>query len=282
MKVKQKIGIAAIRLKFKLLAIVSPKKTAEKAFELFCTPLDKQKLVKPSTFHTGTELSFTLNGHHIVGHKWGDNAQNRVLILHGFSSASYKFHKYVHPLLLKNFEVLAFDAPAHGNSGGNTVNAVEYCQMIEMVIKKYGPIKNFIAHSFGGIALSLAMERIEHTAATKIVFIAPATETTTAIDMAFNLLQIKSKKIRRYFDDVIYTRSGKKTSWFSVNRAIKNIKATILWIHDEDDDITPLKDTLPTQHAHLPNVQFLITQGLGHRRIYHSKKVMDAIITFLN
>ena len=282
MNVKQKIGIAAIRLKFKLLAIVSPKKTAEKAFELFCTPLEKQKLIKPSTFHTGTQLSFTLNGHTVVGHQWGNNPSKKVLILHGFSSAAYKFHKYVHPLLLSNFEVLAFDAPAHGNSGGTTVNAVEYCQMIEAVIKKYGPIQNFIAHSFGGIALSLAMERMEHTATTKIVFIAPATETTSAIDMAFNLLQIKSKTIRRYFDDVIYTRSGKKTNWFSINRAIKNMKASILWIHDEDDDITPFKDTLPTQNAHLANVQFLITQGLGHRRIYHSKKVMDAIFSFLN
>ena len=282
MKVKQKIGIAAIRLKFKLLAIVSPKKTAEKAFDLFCTPLDKQNLVKPSTFYTGTQLSFTLNGHIVVGYQWGNNPSKRVLILHGFSSAAYKFHKYIHPLLLKNFEVLAFDAPAHGNSGGSTVNAVEYCQMIEMVIKKYGPIQNFIAHSFGGIAISLAMERMEHTAATKIVFIAPATETTTAIDEAFKLLQIKSNKIRRYFDALIYTRSGKKTNWFSINRAIKNIKATVLWIHDETDEITPFKDILPTQQAQLPNVQFLITQGLGHRRIYHSKKVMDAIFNFLN
>jgi esterase/lipase len=281
MKIKQKLAISAIRLKFKILSLVSPKKTATKAFELFCTPLEKEEISKPSTFHAATGLAFTLNGKKVVGHKWGNNPNKRVLILHGFSSASYKFHKYVHPLLQNNFEVLAFDAPAHGNSEGKTVNAVEYCQMIEMVIKKYGPIQHFIAHSFGGIALSLAMERIEHTSATKIVFIAPATETTTAINMAFKMLQIKSNIIRKHFDEVIYQRSGKKTAWFSINRAIKNCKATILWIHDEGDRITPFEDTLPTRQANLPNVTFKITQGLGHKRIYHSKEIMQSIFEFL-
>ena len=82
------------------------------------------------------------------------------------------------PLENKGYEVLAFDAPAHGDSEGSTVNAIEYSEMIKKVIELYGPVEAFIAHSFGGIAISLALEQIPHDANTKIVFIAPATETT--------------------------------------------------------------------------------------------------------
>jgi pimeloyl-ACP methyl ester carboxylesterase len=181
----------------------------------------------------------------------------------------------------KGYQVLAFDAPAHGNSQGKTINAMEYSQMIDKVIELYGPINGFVAHSFGGIALSLTMEKNVHDKNTKIVFIAPATETTTAIDSAFDILRIKDKGVRTAFDKIIFDGSGKPTEWYSMRRALKNISATVLWIHDEDDDITPLKDALKVKNDCMPNIEFIITKGLGHRKIYRDTAVQNKIASFL-
>jgi predicted alpha/beta hydrolase family esterase len=52
---------------------------------------------------------------------------------------------------------------------------------------------SFICHSFGGIALSQYMETVGHNEKTKIVLIAPATETTSAIDGFFTFLQLNQK-----------------------------------------------------------------------------------------
>ncbi len=281
MKLKQKIAIQFIRLKFKLWAIFSTRKTAEKAFELFCTPFLKTVTREPAIFKTAEVLSFNLEGIKINGYRWNKDCEHKILILHGFGSAAHNFHRYISSFINKKYQVLAFDAPAHGLSEGATVNAKQYSEMIEEVFKCYGPINSFLAHSFGGMALSLALENIPHDENTKIAFIAPATETITAVDEAFRILQITNKAVRTNFDHIIFEKSGHLPNWFSINRAMENIKANILWIHDEDDDITPLKDALKVKEKEFKNIEFVITKGLGHRKIYRDAAVKERVVIFL-
>ena len=281
MKLKQKLVIKFIRIKFKALSILSTRKTAEKAFQLFCTPFFKTVNRDPSVFKSAETLNFTLDGIKINGYRWNKDKEHKILILHGFGSAAHNFHQYVTSFIDKGYQVLAFDAPAHGISEGSTVNAKQYGEMIDKAYKLYGPFNSFLAHSFGGMALSLALENIEHDINTKIVFIAPATETTTAIDEAFKLLQISDKAVRVAFDNIIFEKSGHTTSWFSIKRAMQNIMANILWIHDEDDDITPLADALKVKEQNYKNIKFVITKGLGHRKIYRDTIVKEMVIDFL-
>lgn len=281
MKFTQKLGIKYIRLKFKALSFISKRKTAEQAFKLFCTPMFKSATKKPTIFKWAENLQFKVNGTTVKGYRWNHKRPHRILILHGFSSSAFKFNTYIAPLLEKGYEVIAFDAPAHGNSGGSSVNAVEYADMIVKIIKMYGPINGFLAHSFGGIAVALALEKTKHDASTKVVLIAPATETSTAVDSAFEMLQIKDADIRKEFDNIILEKSGYHTKWFSIKRAMQHIKASVLWIHDKDDDITPLDDALKVKEKNFANVQFVITEGLGHRRIYRDEKVKKMVIDFL-
>ncbi|MGC4103765.1 alpha/beta hydrolase [Ferruginibacter sp.] len=247
MKLKQKLGIAYIRAQIKLIAALSKRKAAEKAFEIFCTPFARYKRKSPPEVAVPT--TFISSNITINGYKWNPAQQKKALILHGFSSAAYKFDSYAAMLVQKGYEVLSFDAPAHGDSGGKTTNAIEYSEMIQKAVELYGPIDSFIAHSFGGIALSLAMEIIPHNADTKIVLIAPATETTSAIDGAFAMLGIKDAAVRKEMDQLVFEKAGHYPEWFSIKRAVKNIKAQLLWIHDEDDDITPLKDALEVKRS---------------------------------
>ncbi|MCW3092290.1 MAG: alpha/beta fold hydrolase [Ferruginibacter sp.] len=264
-----------------MITAVSKRRAAEKAFELFCTPFLKSRVRTPVIFEQAEKLHFKLNGLRVNGFRWNHDQPHKVLILHGFGSAAHKFHQYVSPLIEKGYEVLAFDAPAHGSSEGNMINAVQYCEMIEEVVKRYGPITGFLAHSFGGMALSLAIEKSNHTADTKIALISPATETVSAVDAAFKMLQLKDPEVRKEFDDIIYKMSGRKTEWFSIKRALKNINASVLWLHDEDDDITPLEDALKVKQENFPNVRFIITKGLGHRKIYGDLAVKKEVLQFL-
>ncbi len=270
-----------------MLTVVSKKKTAEKAFELFSTPYLKSKTKKQPA--NAEPVSFTMNNTGgkkekltIKGYRWNHPQSHKVLILHGFGSAAHKFEPYVAPLVKKGYEVLAFDAPAHGASEGNTTNAIEYSAMIKKVMELYGPIQGFVAHSFGGIALSLAMENIEHDAGTKIVLIAPATETSTAVDQAFKMLKLNDEEVRKEFERIsLKISGGKPISWYSIRRAIKNISASVLWVHDEDDKITPLSDALKVKEDDPPNIHFIITKGLGHQKIYKDPGVKKQVVAFL-
>ncbi len=281
MKIQQKLAIGFIKTKIKLLSLINNRKAAEAAFEIFCTPLKKSTVKDNGIFKDAERLTFRMHDKWVQGYRFNHPGKKIILLLHGFSSSSRNFSNYVKPLLDKNYEVIAFDAPAHGNSEGKTINALEYAEMILKVNKIYGPVNGYIAHSFGGIAVCLAMENITHFADTKIALIAPATETKSAIDGAFSLLGLINKQVRSLFDELIYEKSGHHTSWFSIRRALFNINATVLWFHDEDDDVTPLSDALKVKEDNHPNVKFVITKGLGHRKIYRDETVLNAVADFM-
>ncbi len=251
------------------------------AFTLFCTPFVKPPKVLPAVFNNAEKITGIFDEKKITGYRWNRGAAKKALILHGFSSAACKFHQYVQPLINKGYEVVAFDAPAHGSSEGKTINALVYSNLVIQLSAQYGPFNGFISHSFGGLALCLALENAPPPAGSRVVLIAPATETSTAIDSAFKLFHLCDPRVRTAFESIITKLSGKPVSWFSVNRSIQQIEAEFLWVHDEDDTITPFADALVTRNKNLPNVQFVITQGLGHQQIYKDETIKNKVIDFL-
>lgn len=279
MKLSQRLAIGYVQTKFKLLTIISKRKTAEKALQIFGTPF--MKSVRKAPVKNAETIHFYLNNKKMNGYRWNHPRPEKALILHGFGSAAHKFEDYAVLLTNKGYEVLAFDAPAHGDSEGDTTNAVEYSAMITQVLQQFGPIQSFMAHSFGGISLSLALEQIPHDENTKVVFIAPATETTSAIDGAFSMLKLKNLAVRNEFEKIILNLTGKNIAWFSMRRAMHNIKASVLWIHDEDDNITPWADALKVKEDNHPNIKFVLTKGLGHQKIYHDADVKTMLVNFM-
>jgi pimeloyl-ACP methyl ester carboxylesterase len=280
MKFTQRLVLGYIRTKFRLLSSISKKKAGQQAFDLFCTPLRRQKKPLPKIFEEAEKLYLTINGATIKGWRWNHPAGRKLLIVHGFESSATNFDRYIKPFIRKGYEVLAFDAPAHGRSGGKTITAPLYKEMIKLVNQQYGPVQSYMAHSFGGLVLSLALEEITHTPDYKMVLIAPATETPTAIDSFFTFLRL-DPSIRTEFEKIIVLNGGAASEWYSIKRAMKNIHAQTLWIHDEDDDTTPVSDALKVKAENYSNIKFVFTKGLGHRRIYRDNNVTKTIIDFL-
>lgn len=280
MKIQKKVLYIFLRYKLILLSILFPKKCGNYAFTLFCTPPEKFKGSKAKIFETAEPLSFLLDKIRINGFRISSSGTNKVLLLHGFCSSIHKFEKLALAFSQNGVEVLAFDAPAHGISEGKTVNALDYCNMIQKINETYGPIDIYVAHSFGGLAVCLALEKIIHSENTVLALIAPAAETTRALHNAFTILNISNKKIKKLMIENILERSGKMPEWFSVRRAIKNIKAKILWVQDTEDFITPIEDVEKVMEDKPPNTRFFITHGLGHHKIYRNDKVINEIISF--
>ncbi len=280
MKLSQRLALRYIRTKFKVLSSVSKKRAATKAFELFCTPQSRHKKKLPKIFESAEQLHFETEGNTVRGWRFNHPTERKLLILHGYESSGINFDRYIKPLIKKGYEILVFDAPAHGRSGGTTINAPLYKRMIREINRLYGPVQSYIAHSFGGLAVCLALEEMSHTSDQKLVLIAPATETTTAIDSFFRFLQLDSS-IRPEFEKIIVKTGGVSSDWYSIKRAMKQIRANVLWFQDEEDEITPLRDVLAVKEENYPNVAYVITKGLGHRRIYRDNNVSKSIVDFL-
>lgn len=253
---------------------------AQKAFELFTTPPTRVRKELPVIFKKAEKLSFLFEGVKIAGYRWNHPQTKKVLILHGFESSVLNFDKYVAPLVKKGYEVLAFDAPAHGRSGGKRINAVDYKNFILFILKQYGPVTSFVSHSFGGLALSLALEELPHDEHWKVVLIAPATESVTAMQQFFAYMKLDNE-VKNEFENLITEANGNPISWYSVARAAANIRAQVLFLQDKKDLQTPYKDVVPVIEKDYPNFTFRITDGLGHRRIYKDANSLKSVMDFL-
>jgi pimeloyl-ACP methyl ester carboxylesterase len=280
-----------LRTKFKTLGMVSPPVAGKLAFDLFCTPYPKYKKKKaPAIFNQAKPLHITLKGDgisekgniRIHGFEWKPLKPNgqTVLIVHGYASYFYKFDQYIQPLLKEGFRVIGFDAPGHGLSEGKHINIVIYKHAIENIIKELGPIDHFIGHSLGAITLAMIAENIENPIKHKFVLIAPATKTTTTFERYFNMMHL-SPAIRAAFNELVEKRSGMPITYFEADRAIENFTGDLLWVHDRDDLVCPYKDLEEFQKKAPQNIKFLITNELGHNKLYKTPEIIDKIVAFL-
>lgn len=282
MKLNQKLAIRYVSAQLNILSLVSTHKAAVKAFKVFCTPPERSRKKGPAFFEKGEALSFRQDNHTIRGHRWMPAGQpvKKILIAHGFQSSSRNFDVYITPLLEKGYEVIAFDAPAHGQSGGRRIVLPDYARMLRTVDQNYGPFHSFMGHSLGGLALALFLENAPHSAFTRLVLVAPVVEITTGL-MAFGHLLHLPEPVLKEMDEYVQEISGHPFAWYSLRRALHHIQAGIFYIQDEDDRITPLRDARLVQQDGHPNIRFFFTRGLGHRKIYKDGEILSQAVEFL-
>jgi pimeloyl-ACP methyl ester carboxylesterase len=183
--------------------------------------------------------------------------------------------------LKEGFRVIGFDAPGHGKSEGKYINILIYKEAIEHIMNAYGPIDHFMGHSLGGITLAMVAENIENPLTHKFVLIAPATKTTTTFDNYFTMMRF-SEPVKEAFYNELKTRTTLPVTFFEADRAIEKYPGEILWVHDQGDRVCPYQDLVNFKNNAPQNIKFMITNDLGHNKVYKSPAVIDQIVAFLS
>jgi pimeloyl-ACP methyl ester carboxylesterase len=278
----QKLAINYYRAKLNFINSISTRWAANEAVDLFTKPYPVRKKQDPPIWTKSIELVLETEFGKVIGYNWKAHKPTgkKFLIVHGFAGNSRSFERYIKPALAKGYDVYAFDAPAHGKSEGRRLNAATYVNMLQTIIDRYGSFDAYMAHSLGGLSLMLALHQVSYHNNPKIVLIAPATESTTAAEIFYKFLQLPAR-LRAAFEKKIKETVGVPLQWYSISRILHDIKGDILWLHDEDDHTTPIKDVYPLMNQQPLHVHFHFTKGLGHSRIYKDMKVKQLIVDFL-
>lgn len=275
----QKIIIGYLRARIRLLSTISKKLAAEDAVKIFCTPYSRVKY-NIAAITNAEQLTYNFNGLTTYGYRRNKGGTKKILIAHGFRSSSANFEHFSERLSIKGYEVVAFDAPAHGRSEGKILTAIDYKNFIAAIHKHFGPFEGFLTHSFGGLSVSLNLVEMPNENM-RTVLIAPAANSKTLVELFFKEMYIKDKVVQAYFFETIKNLGGHPIEWFSINRCAEHIKGEVLWAQDLYDKVTPVDDAILQQEKNQGNFHFIFTKNLGHRRIYRDEKVMDAVVDFL-
>ncbi|TXH20755.1 MAG: alpha/beta hydrolase [Chitinophagaceae bacterium] len=279
MKLKYKIKILALRIKILSTNLVNQKLAAAKAFEIFCTPF-LSKAYPINLFTTQPVIEdIAFENNFIKTYRFNINAPKQLLIAHGFNSAAYKFDHIIQKFIKAGYSITAFDAPAHGNSGGNMLQTEIYKNAIQAIENKLGSFDLYLGHSMGGLALCIYQSEVKKLTSNQLILIAPASNTQQIITDFAKRLKLSRQILKNIFD-YIQNFSGKDIDSFHIKNNLPNDDCSILWIHDYNDKITPITDILAIQKQNPKNIEFYLTKHLGHNKIYRDEKVMQKILNF--
>ena len=265
-----------IGLRLKAMYTISPDRAIHKAFLLFCTP--RNGIVKPHqkeylNAHKAEQLQ--LNKISIQTYRWKGKGK-KVLLLHGWESNTYRWKDAIVKLQELDLDIIAFDAPAHGNSGGNILNAIIYEQAIQLVQEHFAP-DLIVGHSVGGMACMFNHYKHLNANIQQFILLGAPSELQRIMDGFQNILGLSN----RFMDNVeayLFKLYGFKFGDFRLNVFAKSVRVPSLIIHDQYDKIVPVEDA-HVIHEAIKDSKLVITEGAGHS--LNKKAVYKEITSFI-
>lgn len=253
-----------------------PKKAIRKAYILFCTPRKGRILPEQEDFLEEAEDEIVMvDDLYIQTYRWATMGET-VLLVHGWESNSHRWKALIQKLHKKGYNIIAFDAPAHGNSSGKILNVPLYTKCLQKIIELYRP-NHVLGHSVGGMTTIFHQFTYPNQEIEKLIVLAPPSELSRIMKGYQEILKLSPKFMKAlnlYFKDT----HGFYFEEFSVSNFAKNIALKGLLIHDKNDDIAPYSEAKSISQ-NWNGVQFISTENFGHSLFYD--EVDDMIITFL-
>lgn len=255
------ILIKSVGLYYNLLSYISKSYAANKALYLFTKPRKGRITEIQSDFlHTAFQEELTFEKHPVMAYRWLGKGQT-ILLVHGWESNAARWKPLILQLKSKGYNVIALDAPAHGNSGSRTFNALLYSEFINVVANRFNP-DIIIGHSVGGMASVFFQHKYQFKSIQKIILLGAPSEFTGVIKRYTDMLGY-NQRITSKMETTIIERFGNHPKSFSTAKYLETIQSEGLIIHDEDDTIIPYDDAILIKNS-FKNSKLITTKGLGH------------------
>ncbi len=264
------------QLFLKFLSIISTSYAATIAFKLFCTPINKKLRDREiEVIKSAKAENIAFEDTYIKKYTWG-NGSKTALLVHGWESNAGSLGAFVKLLNENDFKVIAFDCPAHGQSGGKQTTLFRNSDAALLICNQIEHIDIAITHSFGSVVLMNAILHNKEIRLDKLIMITTPNELQKAFDDFYGLLKI-SKKVQQKME-------AKVEKMYQVK--IKDMTASLLChqihlnhamiIHDRQDKVIPFHNA-ETVAKNLKNCQLIPIENAGHYKILWDKRVIDLV-----
>lgn len=259
------------------LHLLNKRKAANKAYQIFCTPRRGRVQEHQKDFlEKAKDQIVNAEGLDLQTYSWPGNGKT-ILLIHGWESNTNRWQSLVDRLQAQNYNIVAFDAPAHGYSQGSILHIPLYSKCLQVMINHFAP-HYLIGHSIGGMTTIYNQYCNANQEIEKLVVLGPPSELTQIMGDYQQILRLKPQ-VMQSLEALFNERLGYYFTDFSIAKFSKEINKKGLLIHDKFDKIAPIT----ASEAIAQNWQDAIlfkTEGAGHS-LYHDK-IDRKIIEFLN
>jgi pimeloyl-ACP methyl ester carboxylesterase len=263
-----------------------PGLTAQLFLRLYSTPpkrklSEKQLEVKSKAVEgrmSVSKYSFDEELLTIKTYRWGEGGR-KVLLVHGWADTALSYGALIESLVLSGYEVIAYDAPAHGQSEGKRTNFVQFMHVLDQFIRQEKHIHAIIGHSVGGLNAALTITRKAYNIPA-MVLVSPALSAPDFFGETFDIFRIRPNVRTRTYA-LIKANLKEDLQSIDLRLHIGRIPAgKILLAYDEQDQLIKHTDIDSFIHQY-PSILPYKVNGGGHFRIMKNPAVIGKIVGFL-
>ncbi len=286
------VARAAVSVCLNGLATLSPACAGRLAYGIFCQPpraksrrgaAGSPAYAGGNPFPAADVLAVPHPRGVVRAYRWNlAEGRRRILLVHGWGGRASHMAGFARALAASGFGVVAYDAPAHGDSTGRRTDLPEAAEALRAVSDAAGPFEAVITHSFGGMVAALAVEggrpmagRVEFVS---LVLVSPPAR-LGSLTHRFGLGAALSVRTMSGMQDHICRRTGRTVDDFATGALLKGNARRLLVIHDEDDREVPFIDGRSVAEA--AGGRLMATRRLGHRRVLAAPEVARAAAEFV-
>ena len=206
---------------------------------------------------------------------WGEGPP--VLLLHGWESRASHMIGFVPELIRAGLCAIALDAPAHGESDGDTTDVVDYGRAVTTAAAHFGPLAALIAHSVGSAAALYAYAHGVRVEAS-VQLCGPAS-LTRVLRRGGAAAGLDATGIAR-LEALMVAHLGLPLEEMELSSLCAGMVHPALILHDPEDRELCVSESR-TLAAAWPGSTLSFVSGLGHRRILRDPSVISSVVGFI-
>ncbi len=218
------------------------------------------------------------NNHSVRVATWRWGVGPAILLVHGWEGRGSQLGAFVAPLVASGLQVIAFDAPGHGDSPDHRLYLTDLADSIADVAASVGPLHAIVAHSFGAAGVLLAYTR-NGVRAPRNVMIAPNVIIEDALRRFAYTVGLDDTD-RTALEHRLALQTGLGVDDLRLSQLTGDRDDALLVIHDRDDREVDIEHAIQLA-ATWPNAQLHETQALGHRRVLRDDAVLADVVDFV-
>lgn len=252
----------------------------KKVYQAFFSPSRyEEKAADREVIEWGNNYRLPFEDGELAVTTWGSMGP-AVLLMHGWGGSRAQMTGFVDSLLFAGYRVVAYDQPAHGESGGKMTNLLEITPTMDLIARREGPFHAIIAHSFGTLITSYALVERDFPPPVRLVYFGALNRLMDSLPR-FQVLARLPDEVMEGLISMLYENFERERLEAINNEALTpRIDIPALMFHDVGDNVTPVEDSRAIARV-WRSARLIETRGLNHRGALQSKSIQEQVVQFL-
>lgn len=214
-------------------------------------------------------------------YRWGSAGGKLAVLIHGWEGHTGNLGAIVTTLLGSGYQVIGFDAPAHGRSSRGSTDMFQFSRFIQKILDEQKP-QLLVSHSFGTTSAVLALRALKRFPLEHWIMIASPYTFLSRLETVRKLYHVPEFTMRALYTQIEKV-SGEDIDQLNFQNYEKYLGSVevLSIIHAEHDSVV-VSDYAQDIHTAIENSDLYILKGSGHYGILWSSELLTLLKTILS